>query len=79
MRSTSMRASLSGSLPNAWTPSQWMRVRGFLRRMRLAASATGKIAPVSLLTSIMLTSTVSSVTASATACGSIVPSRPGFR
>ena len=66
-----------GSLPKACTASQWSRAPGASRRISGAASSTGKMAPVSLLTIIMLTSTVSGRSAASRAAADTQPLASG--
>ena len=66
IRSTPQPTGSQGTFRKPCTASQCSRARLFFSRSRRATSCTGKMQPVSLFTSIMLTSTVSSRRAWAT-------------
>ena len=79
IRSTPQPAGSQGTFRKPWTASQWSRARLFFSRSSRAVSSTGNTQPVSLFTSIMLTSTVSSRRASATCCTVTWPVLSGAR
>ncbi len=61
-------------LPSACTPSQWTWTSGWIARAARAASATGWMVPISLLTSMSATTWVSSRIAPASSSGEMTPS-----